>query len=82
MTAAAIRFPPRRARFKNQSTCPCCGQPVVPETLPLPPVKRRILEAVRRHPGISAEGLRAGVWADDPMVVRRIARFCTFMSIN
>jgi hypothetical protein len=33
-------------------TCPCCGQPALPETLPLPPVKRRILEAVRRHPGI------------------------------
>lgn len=47
-------------------TCPCCGQPAVPETLPLPPVKRRILEAVRRRPGISAEDLRTAVWADDP----------------
>jgi hypothetical protein len=39
---------------------------MVPAELPLPPIKRRILEAVRRHPGISAEDLRALVWADDP----------------
>jgi hypothetical protein len=32
----------------------------------LPPVKQRILDAVRQQPGIGAEDLRAIVWADDP----------------
>lgn len=47
-------------------TCPTCGQVVVPEDLRLPPIKRRILEAVQCRPGIGAEELRAAVWADDP----------------
>jgi hypothetical protein len=49
------------------ATCPVCGQPVLPaDPIDLPPTKRRILEAVRRCPGISAENLRTLVWADDP----------------
>jgi DNA-binding response OmpR family regulator len=36
------------------------------ELPPLPPIKQRIFEAVRRRPGISAEELRGVVWADDP----------------
>jgi hypothetical protein len=32
----------------------------------LPPIKRRILDAVRHHPGIDAERLRGVIWADDP----------------
>ena len=32
----------------------------------LPPIKQRIYDAVRRHPGITAEQLRCLVWADDP----------------
>jgi hypothetical protein len=48
-------------------TCSCCGQPVVPvEELHLSPIQRRIFDAVRRRPGISAENLRDVVWADDP----------------
>jgi len=51
-------------RFKQ---CPACGQPLPPEEeLKLPPIKRRIYDAVKRCPGISAEELRGAVWADDP----------------
>jgi hypothetical protein len=46
--------------------CPCCGQPILPEGLRLPPIKARILDAVQRHPGISAERLRGIVWQADP----------------
>jgi hypothetical protein len=46
--------------------CPHCGQVLVPKGLLLPPVKRRILDAVQRRPGITAEDLRTVVWADDP----------------
>jgi hypothetical protein len=46
--------------------CPQCGQPIPPEGLRLPRIKERILEAVKRRPGISAEELRTIVWADDP----------------
>ena len=45
--------------------CPHCGQPTIPP-MTLPPTKRRILDAVRRRPGIDSEELRACVWADDP----------------
>ena len=48
------------------ATCPRCGQPIVPEGLSLPPIKRRILDAVQRCPGISAGELRDVVWAADP----------------
>jgi hypothetical protein len=46
--------------------CPTCGQPKLIGDLLLPPIKRRLLEIVRRHPGISAEELRSLVWAEDP----------------
>src|SRR5262245_23440750 len=47
--------------------CAHCGQPVLPShSIPLPPLKSRILDLVRRHPGIQAETLRELVWADDP----------------
>jgi hypothetical protein len=46
--------------------CPCCGQPIVPEGLSLPPIKQKILETVQRCPGISAGELRGVVWAADP----------------
>jgi hypothetical protein len=46
--------------------CPRCGQPILPEGLSLPPIKRRILDAVQRHPGISGEDLREVVWRADP----------------
>ena len=49
-----------------QAICPCCGQPILPEGLSLPPIKRRILDAVQRRPCISAEELRGVVWASDP----------------
>ena len=48
------------------AVCPCCGQPVVPNGLRLPPIKRRILDAVQRCPGISAGELRDVIWAADP----------------
>jgi hypothetical protein len=53
---------------RQQPICESCGQPVLvqPELPPLPPTKQRILDAVRRRPGISAEELRCVVWADDP----------------
>jgi hypothetical protein len=46
--------------------CSTCGQPIVPAELPLPPLKRRLFDAVRRRPGIDAESLRVQVWANDP----------------
>jgi hypothetical protein len=39
---------------------------MVPTGLHLPPIKQRIFNAVQRRPGISAENLRAAVWAADP----------------
>jgi hypothetical protein len=36
------------------------------EEFQLPPIKRRIFDAVAKSPGISAERLREIVWADDP----------------
>jgi hypothetical protein len=44
--------------------CPTCGQPIVPPIRDLSPIKARILEAVKRCPGISAEQLRLIVWND------------------
>ena len=46
-------------------TCPSCGQTIAPTGLRLPPIKSRIYEAVQRRPGISADELRAIVWAND-----------------
>src|SRR5262245_18455467 len=74
----AVRSCGRRLRFSDQTTktagadmnlqqpiCQACSQPIVPPVPDLPPIKRRILEIVRRRPGISAEELRSLVW-DDP----------------
>jgi hypothetical protein len=36
------------------------------ELPPLPSTKQKILDVVRKRPGISAEELRCAVWADDP----------------
>jgi hypothetical protein len=52
--------------IRRPKNCPHCGQILVPDDLALPPVKRRILDAVQRRPGIAAEDLRALVWAEDP----------------
>jgi len=60
MTSSAI------ARKQAVSYCPECGQPIIPPNIPLPPVKSRIFDLVRRHPGIAAETLRCLVWASDP----------------
>jgi hypothetical protein len=47
--------------------CSACGQPVIAtDELILPPIKRRIFDAVRRRPGINSESLRVLVWAADP----------------
>jgi hypothetical protein len=50
----------------NQSVhiecCPTCGQPKLTGDLLLPPVKKRLLEIVRRRPGITAEELRSLIW--------------------
>src|SRR5262249_29471168 len=48
------------------AACPRCGAPLIPPGLALPPIKKRILDAVRRQPGISAEELRCVAWAHDP----------------
>lgn len=42
--------------------CPTCNQPIVPNDLVLPRVKRKIFEAIKHRPGIDAETLRAVVW--------------------
>ena len=48
------------------ATCEACGQPLAPASgLGLPRIKARILNTVRRHPGIDAETLRALVWFED-----------------
>lgn len=52
-------------RGTTPARCACCGQPTIPPVI-LPPTKRRILDVVRRRPGIDSENLRALVWADDP----------------
>src|SRR5262249_24999707 len=51
---------------RQPEICSHCGQPIAPTGLRLPRIKRIILEAVKRRPGISAEDLRSIVWADDP----------------
>jgi hypothetical protein len=51
---------------QRTTTCPCCGQPVIPNGLKLPRVKQRIFDTVNRHPGISAEQLVEYVWSNDP----------------
>ena len=53
---------------RQQPVCETCDQPVLvrSELPPLPPTKQRILDAVKRRPGITAQELRNWVWADDP----------------
>jgi hypothetical protein len=53
-------------RAAHVDCCPNCGQPILRNHLALPPIKARILDAVRKRPGIDAEALRALVWAHDP----------------
>src|SRR5262245_22984690 len=65
-----------------QAIYPCCGQPVVPERLSLPPIKRRILETVQRQSGISAEQLREIILQSNPAVAPKITRSRTFTSSN
>jgi hypothetical protein len=43
--------------------CPTCRQPIVPPVPDLTPIKRCILDTVKRRPGISAEELRGIVWS-------------------
>lgn len=52
---------------RQQPVCESCGQPVLmrSESPPLPPIKQRIFDVVKRRPGINAEELRCFVW-DDP----------------
>ena len=57
---------PNTNNSTSTSTCPCCGQQLIPLDLVLPPTKKCIFDAVRRHPGIDAEALRGLVWAADP----------------
>src|SRR5262249_56353270 len=57
---APIDAPPTTA------VCPCCGARSIPRGLVLPPIKRRIFDAVQRRPGIGAEALRDRIWAADP----------------
>jgi hypothetical protein len=63
LTSALHKAPPVLTAVP---ACPTCGQAVVPAGLTLPPTKQRILDAVRRRPGIDAESLRSLVWAKDP----------------
>ena len=44
------------------SVCGRCGQPILP-TVTLPPTKQKILDAVRRRPGIDGDSLRSVVWS-------------------
>ena len=53
---------------RQQLICDACGQPMLMLRSELPsllPIKQRILEIVRRRPGITAQELRDWVWADD-----------------
>jgi hypothetical protein len=45
--------------------CAACGA-ALQVYEPLPRIKKRIFDAVRKNPGISAERLRLLVWHDDP----------------
>jgi len=59
----------RQAEMNRQHPiCDACGQPVLmrSELPPLSPIKQRILETVKRRPGITAQQLRDWVWVDDP----------------
>ena len=51
---------------RQPDICPSCGQPIPPTGLRLPPLKAKLFEIVRKHPGISSEELRTRLWADDP----------------
>jgi len=78
VTAPAARVPPvpslmcessgEHMSRSQQPICDACGQPVLmrSELPPLPPIKQRILETVKRRPGITAQQLRDWVWVDDP----------------
>lgn len=49
--------------------CPCCGQPVAdvpPEAVMPSPLRRRLVDLVRRRPGITVEALADALYADDP----------------
>jgi hypothetical protein len=51
---------------RQAEICPACGQVIPPQELPrLPPIKRRIYDAVCKRPGITAQELRDWVWIDD-----------------
>ena len=55
----------RMSQSRQPEICSMCGQPIVPPVPDLTPIKQRILNIVKRRPGISAEELRSLVW-DDP----------------
>ena len=52
--------------FPAMAVCAHCRQPIGRTGLYMAPIKRRILDAMRRHPNIAADALRSIVWADDP----------------
>jgi hypothetical protein len=56
---------PRIAIRIGVQRCSHCGAPIVPPGLALTPVQRRIVAVVQRRGEVSAEDLRAAVWADD-----------------
>jgi hypothetical protein len=54
------------ARSKANCRCPTCGGPVSLDALYLPPLWRRILNAVQRHGEIHHEVLWFAIWGSDP----------------
>ena len=48
--------------------CRCCGQPLPPQErggVFLPPRKVMIFDFIRKHPGVTVEGIRAHCFPDD-----------------
>lgn len=56
---------PRQRSLPLSRVCPCCGAAIVPDQLPLPPLKARLLALVRSNPGISGHELRSLLYAHD-----------------
>jgi hypothetical protein len=61
----ALEIKPKHRSGPDSNRCPHCGQAIVPDSLPLTPIQRRIVDVVRRRGEVNAEDLRRAVWAND-----------------
>ena len=54
-------------RGPKHPICQCCGQEIITSELPyLPPVKKRILDFIKKNPCSNSERIINSVWGDDP----------------